>query len=273
MSIVRTIIDLINQCPEYIGKGIVQLLVLTVGGILVAWITTKVFGRRSEINAVEGALLKRKFDIYEELNGKLEAMKAAVIIPTDVHHAAVKLLTEEGVGFNPINSNQLLTIFTSPKDLTDCFLEIDKYIVSKKLYYDNNVMIQTLRFQNYFATYRRLLVLYEEQFVNANIPLDKEEVVAAERILTVCIGMMLQDELIEQIDKVIGTMKQSFNNLSFTHRGQIKYTYEFFNSPDGPILGELKNTRILSKNDEITRVVTKAIALGMAGCMMSGKKQ
>lgn len=60
MNVINTIIDIINQCPEYIGKGIMQLLVLTLGGVLVAWISTLVFGRKSEINAVEGALLKRK---------------------------------------------------------------------------------------------------------------------------------------------------------------------------------------------------------------------
>ena len=81
MSFVNAIIDAINQCPEYIGKGIMQLLILTLGGVIVAWITTLVFGRKSEINAVEGTLLKRKMDIYEELCGKLESMKAAVAIP------------------------------------------------------------------------------------------------------------------------------------------------------------------------------------------------
>ena len=273
MSAVKTIVDIINQCPEYIGKGIVQLLVITFGGVVVAWITTKIFGRRSEINNVEGVLLKRKFDIYEELSGKLETLKTAVIIPDDVHKAAMKLLREEGVKFNPINSNQLLSIFTSPKDLTDSYLDIDKYIVSKKLYYDDDVMIKTLVFQNYFATYRRLLVMYEEQFVNAHIPLDKNEVVSAEKILTVAIGIMLQDELIEQIDNVVDAMKQSFKKLNFKHRNQIKYSYDFFNDPNGPILGELKNTRLLSKNNEITRVITKSIALGMAGYMMSGNKQ
>ena len=45
MSAVKTIVDIINQCPEYIGKGIVQLLVITFGGVVVAWITTKIFGR------------------------------------------------------------------------------------------------------------------------------------------------------------------------------------------------------------------------------------
>ena len=271
MSYLNFIVDAINQCPDYIGKGIMQLIILTLGGVFVAWITTLVFGRKSEINAVEGALLKRKMDIYEELSGKLEALKAAVVIPSDVHDAAVKMLQEEEIAFNPINSNQLLSIFDSPKQLMEAFLEIDKYMASKRLYYDNDVMIQTMCFQNYFAVYRRLLVMFEEQFVDAGIPLDKKEVAAAERVLTVELGIVLQEELVEQMDKVIATMKQSFMNLNFNHRDQIEYSYDFFNNPDGPIMGELMNTKIMMMREDITTIVTKAAAMGMAGNILSGR--
>ena len=273
MNFVNTIIEVINQCPEYIGKGIVQLLILTLGGVFVAWITTRLFGRKSEINAVEGALLKRKMDIYEELNGKLEALKAVVAIPEDVHEAAKKMLREEGIVYNPINSDQVLSIFDFPQKLTETFLELDKYIASKKLYYDNDVMIQTLRFQNYFAVFRRLLVMFEQEFVNARISLEEKEVVAAERLLTVELGMVLQDELVEQIDNVIATMRKSFLNLNFNHREQIEYNYDFFNSPDGPIMGELMDTKILKERENITAVVTKAVALGMAGRIVARKKK
>ena len=44
--------------PDYIGKGIIQLLIISLCGVIVAWITTYVFGRRSEINAVEGDSVK-----------------------------------------------------------------------------------------------------------------------------------------------------------------------------------------------------------------------
>lgn len=264
MSFVNAIIDAINQCPEYIGKGIMQLLILTLGGVIVAWITTMVFGRKSEINAVEGTLLKRKMDIYEELCGKLESLKAAVAVPDNISEAAIKLLKEEELKFNPINSNQVLSIFDSPKQLTDAFLEIDNYIASKKLYYDNDVMIQTLRFQNYFAVFRRLLVMFEQEFVNRGISLDEKEVVVAERILTVAIGIALQDELIDQMDKVNETMKKSFMNLNFNHREQIKYSYDFFNSPEGPIMSELKDTKILLQREKISRIVMKSIAIAIA---------
>lgn len=273
MNFVNTIIEVINRCPEYIGKGIMQLLILTLGGVIVAWITTLVFGRKSEINAIEGALLKRKMDIYEELCGKLEALKSAVVIPSDVHEAAVKMLQEEKIAFNPINSNQLLSIFDSPQKLTETFLELDLYIASKKLYFDNDVMIQTLRFQNYFAMFRRLLVMFEQEFVNERISLEGKVVAAAERILTAELGMVLQDELIEQMDKVIATMKQSIMNLNFNHRDQIQYNYDFFNSPEGPIMGELMNTKIMMLREEITAIVTKAVAMGMAGNILSNKRK
>lgn len=273
MSYLNDVIDAINQCPEYIGKGIVQLIILTLGGVFVAWITTLVFGRKSEINAVEGALLKRKMDIYEELCGKLEALKAAVVIPSDVHEEALKMLQEEKITFNPINSNQLLSIFDSPKKLTDAFLEIDKFMASKRLYYDNDVMIQTMRFQNYFAVYRRLLVMFEEQFVDASIPLDKKEVAKAERVLITELGVVLQEEFAEQVDKVIAAMRQSFMTLNFNHRNQIEYTYEFFNSPDGPIMGELMTTKIMAQREVITTLVTKAVAMGMTESILSDKKK
>ena len=272
MSFVNELIDAINQCPEYIGKGITQLLILTLGGVIVTWVTTMVFGRKSEINVVEGTLLKRKMDIYEELCGKLESLKAAVAVPDNISEAAIKLLKEEELKFNPINSKQVLSIFDSPKQLTEAFLEIDKYIASKKLYYDNDVMIQTIRFQNYFAVFRRLLVMFEQAIINEGLSLDEKEVVTAERILTLAIGIVLQDELIDQMDKVNEAMKKSFMNLNYNHREQIKYSYDFFNSPEGPIMGELKDTKILLQREKISGIVLKSIAIAIAAKMKTNKK-
>ena len=75
------------------------------------------------------------------------------------------------------------------------------------------------------------------------------------------------------MDKVIATMKQSFMNLNFAHREQIEYNYDFFNSPDGPIMSDLINTKLFSEREETMRVVTKATALGMAGSIMSEKRK
>ena len=75
------------------------------------------------------------------------------------------------------------------------------------------------------------------------------------------------------MDKVIATMKQSFINLSFKHREQIEYSYEYYNSPDGPIMSELKNTIIMTQREKIMALVTKAAAIGMAGSVLSGKKK
>ena len=68
-------------------------------------------------------------------------------------------------------------------------------------------------------------------------------------------------------------MKQSFINLNFNHREQIEYNYDFFNSPEGPIMGDLMDTKILQEREKITNIVTKAVALGMAGSILSAKKK
>ena len=265
--------EMLNLMPDYIGKGIIQLLIISLCGVIVAWITIYVFGRRSEINAVEGTLLKRKLDIYEELSGKLEALKSMVLIPADIHEAAMQELREIGVAFNPINSDQLFCIFDSPKTLTEEFLSIDKYIATKRMYFDNDVLIQTLRFQNYFACLRRLLVVFEEPFVDQHLSLDGKEVASVERLLTMELGMMLQNELTDQMDKVVNTMKNSFKNLTFDHRDEIEYNYDFFNSLDGPIMSELCHTILFEKREEIMSVVTNAAALGMAAYKESDKQQ
>lgn len=268
---IETIIDAVNQCPEYIGKGIMQLLVLTVGGFLVAWVATRFFGRKSEINAVEGALLKRKFDIYEELYGKLEALKTKAVVPSQIKEAAVEAIKSERIVYNPLNENQLFCIFNSPQSLTDEYLSLENYLVTKRLYYDNDVMTQTLRFQSYFGILRRLLEMFEEQFVDLGIPLDKQQVAEAERLLTVEIGIILQDEFVDQIDKLGAAMKKSFQNLSFEHRDQIGYDYDYYNSPEGPVMKELGTTRLFTQRDQMTLVVTKAVAMGMVGIIMPNK--
>jgi hypothetical protein len=68
-------------------------------------------------------------------------------------------------------------------------------------------------------------------------------------------------------------MKRSFLNWNFNHRKQIEYNYDFFNSPDGPILGEMMDTKILKEREKITAVVTSAVALGMAGNIIARKKK
>ena len=85
--------------------------------------------------------------------------------------------------------------------------------------------------------------------------------------------MILQNELMDEMDKVVNTMKNSFKNLSFDHRDEIEYTYDFFNSPDGPILSDLCRTKLFKEGEEIMKVVTNATALGMAANIVSDKQQ
>ena len=61
-------------------------------------------------------------------------------------------------------------------------------------------------------------------------------------------------------------------NLNLNHREQIKYSYDFFNSPEGPIMSELKDTKILLQREKISRIVMKSIAIAIAAKMKTNKK-
>ena len=41
------IVNEINSLPEYFGKGILELIILIVGGIVVGWITSTYFAQRA----------------------------------------------------------------------------------------------------------------------------------------------------------------------------------------------------------------------------------
>lgn len=271
MNTLYQLIEALRTLPDYFGKGVLTLLVTTVGGIIVAWFTTKYFSRRSEINVVEATLLKRKLDIYEELTAKLELLKDMVIISSDVQQEALKGLGNLKFNYNVQQANQLFKIFCSPQDFTNEFLAIDKYIATKRLYFDEQVQIQTLCLMNYLGCIRRLLVMYEEQFIDLQIPLEQKIVLTSERILITQLGIILQQELSDQIDKVVSTIKVSIQNLSFAHREELGHTYDYYNSPDGPIMSQLMGTTLFTQREEIKLVVTKAVAMGLAGLQLRKK--
>lgn len=266
-------IEFINSLPDYFGKGLLQLLIITVGGLIVGWITSTIFARKNEVNAVEGTLLKRKLDIYEELNKRLELLRTMEIIPADVLQAAVTLLKDAQVDVAFSESNRSFKIFLYPAVMKEEFLQLDEFIATKRIYFDDKVLLQATRFSNYFATLRRLQLMYEEHFVNAKITLDAPEVQKGERLLGIQLGLILQEEFNTQIDKLVGQIKNSIRNLSFAHRSETDHTYDYYNSIDGPIMSELKNTVLLSKCEEISSIVANTLAVGMASHKVATQKK
>lgn len=257
--------DFFSSLPDYVGKGLVQLIVVTVCGLLIGWITSTIFARRSEINAVEGALLKRKLDIYEELNSMLELWKGSVFVSSDSFQAAKKMLEKAALGLAFRSSSHLFSIFTDPGVLKEELTKMEKYIATKRIYFDEEVNVQSIRFVNYITTVRGLLTLFEEQFIDAKISLEFGPVKKAEALLTIQLGMVLQGELNEQIDKLVLQLKESIQSLSFAHRSETKHSYDYYNSPEEEIMRELKDAILFTKNQEISQLITASVATAMIG--------
>lgn len=266
-------IEFINSLPDYFGKGLLQLLIITAGGLIVGWITSTIFARKNEINAVEGTLLKRKLDIYEELNKRVEFLRSMEIIPAEVVQAAVTLLKDAQVDVCFSESNRFFKLFIYPDVLKEEFLQLDEFISTKRIYFDDKVLLQAVRFSNYFAVLRRLQVMYEGHFVDAKISLEASEVKRCEQLLVVQLGLVFQDEFNKQIDKLVGQIKDSIQNLSFAHRSETDHTYDYYNSLEGPVMSELKNTILLSKCEEISEIVANTIAAGEASHVVATQKK
>ena len=223
---------------------------------------------------MEGTLLKRRIDVYEQIFKKVEMLRQMEVIPHAVLEAAVHLRETSEADLAYSSQNQFFRVFSSPSVLKEEFLSIEEFLATKRIYFDEGVDLQATRFINYFATLRRLQVMYEAEFVNRNISLDNNSAAGRiEQLLTVQIGMVLQDEFNDQIEKLMLQLKQSMQNLSFSKRPKINHTYSYYNSPDEPVMGDMKDAILFTKNQEITTRVTECVAAGMAGDMIAKKKK
>ena len=91
-----------------------------------------------------------------------------VIIPSDVQQEALKGLGNLTFNYNVQQANQLFPF-------QDCLL----FLGTKRLYFDEQVQIQTLCLMNYLGCIRRLMVMYEEHFIDQEISLDQKDVFAS----------------------------------------------------------------------------------------------
>jgi len=252
--------------PDYVEKGGIQLLITIVGAILVGWLSSTLFARWKETNVVKGVLIKRRYTIYEELSAKLIKLQDSVMLPNSTFQAAKEGLEAAELSVtNPLN-RQLLKIFENPKDLTSSILDLDKYISKHRLYFDDDVTLETLIFQNYLVIFRRILVVFEEQFIDKKISLETECVSAAEKLMCVQIGLVVQDELLDRIDKVMKSLRKSMNNPSLKFRQSIEMSYSYYNDENAPIMNALKDTILIKDKGQICKIVTSAIYNGMTDC-------
>lgn len=258
----RQVVAELVALPEYFCKSLIELLVIVVGGIVVGWITSTYFATKAAEADVKGDIMKKKLDICETLVAKLDAMMQQVVLPSSVVGVAVDHLKKNNMAVEYAPQYPIPEVFQTGRKLTDVVLDIDRYISANRIYFDSCLYDSLQFFQNYIIIFRRLIVVYEEQFVDAAIPLDNKAVCKFENLTAIELGLILQDELAEEIETVCDSIRQSIVNISSSVNASPDHSARRF-GVDGPILQKLLDMKIMTERQNIMRLITENVAMGM----------
>lgn len=230
--------------PEYLKEGIVTLIVTIISGITVAYITTKVFQRFSEVIRVKGILTERRIEVYKNLSEKLEELNNLVYF----HSYEVKdirdILDNINIKINTTGGIKICEFFTSSKILHEKFLDFDKYALENRIFYDEDVYNEILFLQNYLGLIAHIRIIFEESLSLREIDLaeDKKEKLL-DRLLVSC-GTVLTENFTDQILRSVDVIRKSMNDVKLKSRKSHPHTYSYFNDPEGPVMSRIKETGI-----------------------------
>lgn len=257
--------------PEYIGQGILELLILTVGGLLVGWITHTYFARKAAIVEVEGEVMKKRLSIYEELYKRLNSLLAEEILPTERINAAFQNICKSGIEVEKQSSIPTLTVMHTAKGFTTTYMELDIYINRHRLYFETEVDKALLLFSNYLAIYRRLQVMFEEQVIASHYSLDDELISYSEDLLMTEISILFQDELSSEVFRVLTSLKKAINTPMRHKRKAQDHSIATFGD-DGIIIQYLRPLRIFQQRQQIQQLIAHSVALAIASKISKKRK-
>jgi hypothetical protein len=261
-----TIIDqinaIVNSLPSYFVKGIMDLFSATLGGLFVGWVGSTFFARKSQIAETQGELLKRKVTVYDELSQKLENLLSAQTISVSSDQVIQNLLKVLNIDQNNLTKGVVLSIFTDPTKFKDEFLSLDSYILSHRMYFDDNVMMSIMVLQSYMAALRRIQTLYEDQIIDKGVDLRAEGPYAIETNLMMVLGVLSEYDLSQLIGEVLDSVRQSMTDLKLSRHKNIPHDEKFF-SNNGPIMDKLKDKYIFKEKESIYELVSRCIALAL----------
>lgn len=263
----QELLKIFELLPDYIGEGIIELLIMIIGGLILGYITSKYLYKINELNKVERWLLEKRIPVYEELFRQTEEiMQVSMILPDDYDKHA-DILEKYNLHLDN-DSREVSSVFLDSDKLTETFLSFDKYASSHRLFLDSEVAQELDVFQNYFALINRMIELFDAQMIMHKIE-NNEKVKILKSHLTLSLGLYLSSELLEYVERVQNTIRVSMNHLRFTHRKKPDYSYDYYRSENGYIMTQLKNSNAIINRENIRNMITRFIALGLyAGGIM-----
>ena len=254
----------INSLPDYVVKGLVELTVIIVGGVVVGWITSTYFALKAAESEVKGDIMKKKLDIYDSLVVKLDAFQQEVALPQDLITKAINDIKRFHIPLETKLQYPVLDVFQTGDKLTGAVLDMDRFISANRIYFEEGLYEKLQFFQNYIIIFNRLIVMYREQFVNAGISLENKSVKVFEDILSIELGLIFQDELSHEIEIVNDNIRNSVSNIRFEVQSNPDHSSKRF-GVDGDIVNELLELKIMKERDKIQKLIAGNVAKGMAG--------
>lgn len=261
-TLINQLIDTIGNWPTYIIEGLLNLIVATIGGLFVGWVGATLFARKSQIAETQGELLKRKLDVYEKLSAKLEGLRSSQTINLTKAQGMEKMLNILGFEKADFSKRYVWSVFADPKIFKETFLSLDSYIVTHRIYFDDNVLLSALVFQNYMGVLRRIQTLYEEQIIDKGIDLHSKETYSVESTLMIELGVFFEEEFSQIIDEVLESMRQNIASPKLGQHKPIPHDAEFY-GPNGPIMKRLKDSLILKENEKISMLVVLSVGIAL----------
>lgn len=253
--------DVLNTLPSYVGEGIMELLIMIIGGLILGYITSNYLYKINELNRVEGWLLEKRIPIYEELFKHTEQMMELCMVTPAEFTIVVPVLEKYDLKLDK-TARQVSNLFMDPDKLAASFLEFDKFAAQNRLFFDTQVAQEVLVLQNYYAILRRMLVLFDERMIDLKID-QKDKVKAVRGHLTITIGVYLSNEFLQNVVKLQNTIRVSMNHLELSHRAKPDYSYDFYQSENGFMMTRLKDSKALRNNVALTQMIAEYTAMGM----------
>ncbi len=262
------ITEFFSLFPDYIGEGVMGIIVTIVAGCVLAWITSKFFYKKDELTRIKGQLLEKKLEIYQELSTRADNLLSLMQYTPSQSQLTLEIM--DRAGMERPKQLQAPAFLDNGESLRETLLDLDKWILKKRFLFDDEVAKASFVFQNYMEVYLRLGAIYEEYMKDQGLE-DNRRVKNMESAMLRGLGFFLLEDLSSQVEALILAVRNSLNNLSFGRNVSMTFSYSEINDPENGPLKALFGTKIMTEKDKINEYIHQFLAAALAAVAMSPK--
>ena len=152
--------------------------------------------------------------------------------------------------------------------LTAAVLDIDRFISTNRIYFEKGLYEKLQFFQNYILVFNRLIVMYQEHFIDRHIPLDNKNVKMFENVTAIELGLIFQGELLKEIESLYDEIRDSISHIKFKVQSKPDHSEKRLGFR-GEIIQQMLDMKIMTERVKIQ----KLIALNIAKAMVVEKRK